>query len=109
MDVHLGAHADLAGNVDAGLDRKPHAGNQQPLFARLEVVEMRAGAVERPGVDRVSGAVREVFSEAARIDDTARDVVDVRTAWRMVRGRFPLNKLDGDRKSTRLNSSHANI
>src|SRR5688572_959177 len=73
--VDLGTHADLAGNVDAGLDRERDARNEQPLLARLEVVNVRTGAVEVARVNGVSGAVREPIPESCRGDDVARGIV----------------------------------
>src|SRR4029079_702828 len=84
--VHLGTHPDLPRYVDARLDREGDAGNERPLLPRLEVVEMRAGAVQRARIDRVAGAVREVLAEAARFDHGARRVVDVTAAERVSGG-----------------------
>src|SRR5262245_12629274 len=63
--IHLAAHAESAGEIDAGLDREADTGNEATLLARLEVVEMRARAVKLVRVDRVTGAVNELLAVAA--------------------------------------------
>src|SRR2546423_6863642 len=63
--VHLAAHADVAGDVDAGLDREGDTGDEAALLARLEVVDVRARAVQVARVDRVAGAMGEVLAEPA--------------------------------------------
>src|SRR6476469_972534 len=78
--VHLGPHPELARQVDARLDREADAGHEAALLARLEVVEVRTGAVERTRIDRMAGAVEEAVAESARLDHVARRVVHVGAA-----------------------------
>src|SRR5438105_250354 len=78
--IHLAPHAELPRHVHAGLDREADAGYQQPLFARLQVVEVRARAVQVTRVDRVTGAVREVRAVAPLDDHAARGIVYVGAA-----------------------------
>src|SRR5512139_2877468 len=69
--VDLGAHAEpLVGQVDAGLDREAEPRDERPRVVRLEVVEVRAVAVDA-GLDGMAGAVDELLPEAGRLDDAA--------------------------------------
>ena len=60
--VHLAAHAELAGEVDTGLDGEAGVGQQQAFVVSLEVVEVRSVAVYLSR-DVVAGAVREELLE----------------------------------------------
>src|SRR5690242_21452833 len=59
--VHLAAHPDVARDVDAGLDREADLRHETPLLARLEVVDVRSGAVQIAHVDRMPGTMREIL------------------------------------------------
>src|SRR5437667_10416592 len=72
--VDLAAHAEPARQVDPGLDREPDPGHERALVGGLEVVDVRAGAVQVT-VDRVARAVHEVLGVAGGPDDGARGIV----------------------------------
>src|ERR1039457_294592 len=57
VGIHFRSHPQFSREIDPRLDRKSDPGNQGALVARLEVVEIRAGAVKRAEIDRVAGAV----------------------------------------------------
>src|SRR5579862_7423407 len=82
VSVHLGAHAELAGKVDARFDREPGALDERALVSRLEVVEVGPGTVQVPAVDRVAGPMGELRAEAGGLDDTSRRVVRFSPAHR---------------------------
>jgi hypothetical protein len=85
IHVDLAAHADLARDVDAGLDRERYAGHEQPFLSRLEIVEMWPRTVQIARVDRVPGTVREILAVAALLDHRARRIVHVGPAEWLVR------------------------
>src|ERR1035437_1630625 len=60
IGIHFRPNAELAREVDAGLDGETGAGNERALFAGLQVVEIRARTVQVAGIDRMAGAVREL-------------------------------------------------
>ena len=79
-----GEHVDFAadaelGEVDAGLDGEAGVGQEPALVVGLEVVEVRAGAVNFVG-DVVAGAVGEVVGESGRADDGAGRIVGFEAA-----------------------------
>src|SRR5262245_15154583 len=80
--IHLGAYTNLAWDVDTWLDRERDPRHQQSLLACLEIVEVRAGAMEIAGVDRVARAVRESIAEACGRDHVARCVIRLTTPHR---------------------------
>src|SRR6185503_733255 len=92
--------SDLAGDVDPRLDRECDAWNEQPLLAGLEVVEMRARAVQIARVDRMTRPVREILAVAARFDHVSRRVVDVGAADGRMRFCAVANEVD--RRVTRV-------
>ncbi len=61
--VDFTAYAELAGEVDPGLDGEAGAGENKTLVVGLEVVQVGAAAVEFGG-DVVAGAVGELGAEA---------------------------------------------
>src|SRR5438876_5338170 len=73
VDVDLAPHAEL-GQVDARLDREADSGDDRPLVAGLEVVDVHPVAVDLVA-DGVAGPVEEVRAVAALVDVAARDVV----------------------------------
>src|SRR3989442_6133738 len=77
-DVDLGAHSEASGQVDARFDRKADAGRERARVRRLEVVDVRTGAVQL-AVDRVAGAMHEVLAQPRRADHRARRVVHLRS------------------------------
>src|SRR5262245_1631702 len=58
IHVYLTAHTEAARQINPRLHGKPDAGLQQSGVGRLEVVDMRPGAVQ-VAVDRVAGAMHE--------------------------------------------------
>src|SRR5678816_3695084 len=56
IDRNLGAHAELAGRVEAGPDGEAGPGRHDPRVLDLEVVEVGATTLKIV-VDRVTGAV----------------------------------------------------
>src|SRR5215472_3662723 len=72
--IHLAADTELAGKVDAGLDGEAGVGQQDALIVCLEIVQMRAVAVQFTG-DVMTGAVREKIAEPSVADDVAGGVV----------------------------------
>src|SRR6185369_3333294 len=83
-DVDLQAHSEVAGQVDAGLDREAGHRHQAAGVVGLQVVHVGALAVVR-GADGVPGAVEEVLAVAGFLDHRARRVVDLEAADRLVR------------------------
>src|SRR5688500_4407955 len=79
VDVDLGADAELAFEVDAGLDGEGGARRDAARIPRLEVVDVRAVAVHLLA-DGVARAVRELLAEARALDDAPGDVVHLRAA-----------------------------
>src|SRR5204863_2372856 len=67
VDVDLGADAELAFLVDAGLDGKTNAGGNESRVARLEVVDVHAVAVAF-FADRMAGAMGELLGETGALD-----------------------------------------
>src|SRR5262249_40577798 len=78
--VHLGTHAEVAGEVDARFDRKSAAANKTPLFARLEVVDVWAAPVQRVRIDGMSRAMPDRAFIAMLDENGACRVVGVRAA-----------------------------
>src|SRR5215204_2893701 len=74
VDVDLGADAEAAFEVDAGLDGEAGAGDDAARVARLEVVDVGAVAVPL-FADGVARAVRELFAVAGALDTAAGHVV----------------------------------
>src|SRR6266581_857833 len=67
--VDLTPDSHVTGEIDAGLDRKTHAGNERALLARLEVVDVWSGAVD------------EELAISALGDYFASGIVDLATAY----------------------------
>src|SRR5687767_12549979 len=80
--IHLGPHTNLAGDVNTRFDGKADAGKDQPLFPRFQVVEIRTRSVQVFLVDRVAGAVREIFAKPAADDDLSGSIVGLPTSHR---------------------------
>src|SRR2546422_10979821 len=76
--VDLAAHTEPAREADPGLDREPHARHERALARGLEVVDVRARAVE-VAIDRVAGAVHEVLGVTGGADHGPSRVIDLRT------------------------------
>ena len=94
-----GEHVDLAadaelGEVDAGLDGEAGVGQKLAHVVGLEVVKVRAGAVNLVG-DVVAGAVGEELGKAGRADDGAGGVVGLEAADGAVLGEGLLDGVDG--------------
>ena len=80
--VHLASHPDVVREIDARLDREADSRDERALFARLEVVDVRTGAVQVARIDRVPGAVDEVLAESALRDHRSRGIVHLAAAQR---------------------------
>src|ERR671928_1673311 len=80
VDVDLGADAEAAFEVDAGLDGEAGAWDDAARVARLEVVDVGAVAVPL-FADGVAGAVRELLAVAGALNHPARHVVNFRAAY----------------------------
>src|SRR3989441_4224872 len=76
--IDLAPHAEPAGEVHPGLHREPHPGHERTLVGRLEVVDVRARAMQLP-INGVPGAVHEILGVSCRADHGARRIVDLRT------------------------------
>ena len=72
--VDFAADAEVAGEIDAGLDGEAGVGEKEALVVGLEVVEVGAVAVEGD-FDVVAGAVGEVIAEAGFADDGAGGII----------------------------------
>src|SRR5579875_1029717 len=72
--VDLAADAEVAGKVQAGLDREAGVGQQQALVVGFQVVEVGAVAVQLRG-DVVAGSVGEEVRKTGVADEVARGVV----------------------------------
>src|SRR6266436_5381362 len=83
--VDLAAHSDVSGEIDARLDREAYPRNERTLLPGLEVVDMRAGAVQVTRVDGVTGAVNEEISVSAFGDYCTRGIVDLAATHRLTR------------------------
>src|SRR6185437_11657925 len=92
--VHFTADAELAGEVDTGLDGEARVGQQQALVMRLEVIEVGSVAVNL-GRDVVAGAMREKFLEPGAAGDVAGGVVGLPAGDRPVGGVGLLDGGDG--------------
>src|SRR5690606_4987630 len=44
--VHLASETDISGKVDSRLHREPDPGNEPPVIARLQIVEIRTGPMQ---------------------------------------------------------------
>src|SRR2546423_11099141 len=74
VNVDLGADAEFAFEVNAGLDRKQDAGGDETRIARFEVVDVHAVAVAF-FADRAAGAVSGLLAVTGALDHTARDIL----------------------------------
>src|SRR2546421_5483826 len=63
IDVDLAAHPEAPREIDAGLDREPHARYESARVLGLEIVDVGPRAVQ-VAIDRVSCSVDKVLSEA---------------------------------------------
>src|SRR5579859_3924841 len=75
IHVDLTPNAEAARKVDARFNREADAGDQLAIVLGLEVVDVRAGAVEL-AIDGMTGAMHEVVAEPGRANDAARGIVD---------------------------------
>ena len=92
--VDLAADAEVAGEVDAGLDGEAGVGEQEALVVGLEVIEVGAVAVEGD-FDIVAGAVGEEVAEAGVADDGAGGVVGLPAGDGAALGVGALDGFDG--------------
>src|ERR1043166_4829548 len=70
VNVDLGADAEFAFEVNAGLNREENARGDEARVARLEVVDVHAVAVAF-FADRMAGAMGELLAVAGTLDHAA--------------------------------------
>src|SRR5579871_3459258 len=80
--VEFAAHAETAGQIDAGLDRKAGAVDEHAMVVGFERVEVGAGAVHL-APDRMAGAMHEPLAVAGALDRAARGAVGLFAAHRL--------------------------
>src|SRR5438270_12656792 len=82
--VHLAAHSNFVGEIDAWLDRETDSQDQLAVFARLEIVDVRPRSVQFARIDRMSRAMNEVFTVPPSPDDFTGGVVNLSTPHNFV-------------------------
>src|SRR5215469_11313500 len=91
--IELAAHAEAAGKIDAGFDRKAGAFDEAPVVERLEGVEIGACAVYF-AADRMPGTMHKALAQARLFDHGARGAVGFAPADRLARSDALLDQLD---------------
>ncbi len=83
--VGLAAHSDVSGEIDARLNREAYPRNERTLLSGLEVVDMRAGAVQVARIDGVTGAMNEEISVSALGNYGTGGIVNLAPTHRLTR------------------------